>query len=132
MPAEDRALGADRPLSPHVLVVEDDPDVLDITTGALSDAGYRVTAAAGARQGLDALERHALDVVVTDLEMPDGSGQDIIRRARALPKPPPVIGITGLGEAERPRALVAGAIDLLPKPFNLSQLLLVLQAATNP
>lgn len=122
-------MGQAPPTNLHVLVVEDDPDVLEVTAGALAYAGYQVTTAAGTLEGLAALNQHLPDLVLTDLMMPDGSGHEIIRGARALPERPPVIVMTGMGISARDDALAAGARELLPKPFSMAQLLETIASA---
>lgn len=65
-----------------VLVVDDDPEMTDLLTAVLGDAGYRVTAASGAEGALEAIRAHAPQLVVTDLSMPEASGLDLVQAAR--------------------------------------------------
>ena len=95
-----------------VLLVEDDPLVLDMASRGLADAGYTVLEARHGREALDLVRDHAgrLDVVITDLGMPDMDGNELARHLHAERPGLPVILISGYGDAESER-------PLLRKPF---------------
>ena len=114
----------------QILVVENDPSLLEVVCEILEDAGYGVMAATGVQAGLDALGRSRPDVVVTDYAMPDGTARDIIAGASGLPAPPPVIVMSGSVSTDVvPALLSAGATEVLAKPFSLRNLLGVVGAA---
>jgi two-component system, OmpR family, alkaline phosphatase synthesis response regulator PhoP len=104
----------DRP----VLVVDDEADLATTYERLLRRQGYRTVSAGSRQAGLLALEAEPVRLVIADLLLPDGDGLDIVRAARALPSPPPVLVATVLASrASRHAALAAGATAFLPKPF---------------
>lgn len=101
-----------------ILVVEDEADLVTTYERLLRRQGYRVVSAGTRRSGLLALEAEPLSLVIADVRLPDGDGLDIVRAARALPIPLPVLVATGVASrAVRQAALAAGAAAFLPKPF---------------
>jgi len=119
---------ADTP--PSILVVEDDDAMRELLVEELSDAGYRVRAAPGGASGLELARAERADVVVTDLRMPDLDGFDLIRDVNALPDPPHIIMITAFGSIETAiKAVKLGAYDYITKPFEIEELLLLVDKA---
>ena len=114
--------------SPHILIVDDDPEIRDLTARFLKKHGYRVDTAADARAMDQTLESGRFDLVVLDLMLPGEDGLSICRRLRtetALP----IIMLTALGEdTDRIVGLEMGADDYLPKPFNPRELLARIKA----
>jgi DNA-binding response OmpR family regulator len=108
----------------RVLLVEDDPDLRECLRLFLEDSGLRVVEAESGNQAFDALKSEPVDLVLSDVRMPDGDGMQLLQRIRAeVDNPPPTILMTGFADLERPRALAAGARDLIRKPFDPVQLL---------
>ena len=113
-----------------VLVVEDDDAMRELLVEELGDAGYRVRAAAGGAQGLEAARSEKVDLVITDLRMPDIDGFDLIRDVGALPDPPHIVMITAFGSIETAiKAVKLGAYDYITKPFEVDELLLLVEKA---
>ena len=108
----------------RLLVVEDRESLRRMLVRALAGEGYAVEAAsdlAEARTHLAALER--IDLVLSDLMLPDGSGLDVLTLARARTPPPPVVVLTGFGSvAAAVAAMKLGAADFLEKPVDLDRL----------
>jgi len=100
-----------------VLVVEDEPDLVATYERLLHRHGYRVVSTGSRAAGLAAIRSGRPLLLITDLRLPDGDGLDVVRAARALPTPTPVIVVTGFG-ASRPAAMAAGATAFLTKPFS--------------
>jgi len=103
-----------------VLLVEDEPAVRDLTHDVLTDLGYRVLTAAGAEEGVRAMRTHAgrIDLVLTDVVMPDGSGREMVDRLRALRADFKVLYMSGYtDDAVIQRGLVASEVAFLQKPF---------------
>jgi CheY-like chemotaxis protein len=108
---------------PLVLVVDDDPDILDAICDILDAEGYRV---ARARHGQEALDRVALeapDVILLDLMMPvmDGVAFSHALRQRPAVKDIPIVVISADGNPQR--AAAVGAAGYLAKPFDIDALL---------
>ena len=102
-----------------VLVVEDEADLAVSYARLLHRQGYRVTCAGSREAALQLIAEEPVRLVIADLRLPDGDGLDIVRAARALPKPPPVLVATVFASrASRQAALAAGAGAFLVKPFD--------------
>jgi|SRR6185369_11739367 len=110
-------------VTPHVLVVDDDPSMRDMVAAFLGDYDFQVTAVGTAAEMTDALTRLAIDLLVLDLRLPDEDGIQIARRLREQ-SDLAIIVITGRREeADRVMALELGADDYLTKPFSPRELL---------
>ena len=113
-----------------VLVVEDDGAMGEVVREAREEEDYDGAAAAGGREGLRKVRAGGVDLVVTDLRMPDLDGLDMMRELRALPSPPDVIMITAFGTIDNAiKAMKLGAADYVTKPFEMEQLLISVQRA---
>jgi DNA-binding response OmpR family regulator len=109
----------------HVLVVDDEPSVLDVVGTRLKTAGYRVTTARTGNEALRAVRDDRPDLAVVDLLMPglDGYGFCAMVK-RDLTLRFPIVVISGrTDERDRQRALDAGAATFVAKPFNDRRLL---------
>ena len=106
-----------------ILVVDDEMDYLTTYERLLGRQGYRVVTASTCEAALAALAREPFSVAIVDIRLPDGDGLEIVRRARALARPPRAMVVTGVGsEDAREAALAAGAADFLAKPFTAAAL----------
>jgi two-component system, OmpR family, response regulator MprA len=113
----------------RILVVDDEPAVLDAVDRALRLEGYDTELAADGQQALDALAASAPDALVLDLLMPRVDGLEVCRRLRAAGDRTPVLVLTARDAvADRVRGLDAGADDYVVKPFALEELLARLRA----
>ena len=113
----------------RILVVDDEPAVLDAVDRALRLEGYETELAADGQQALDALADGAPDALVLDLLMPRVDGLEVCRRLRAAGDHTPVLVLTARDAVpDRVRGLDAGADDYLVKPFALEELLARLRA----
>jgi DNA-binding NtrC family response regulator len=107
----------------RVLVVDDEPDMVENCARILQRGGYEVLTATDPRRGLVMLESGRPDLLLTDLKMPEIDGMALLRRARELDPALPVIMITAFATVESAVAAVKeGAFDYLPKPFSVDQL----------
>jgi PAS domain S-box-containing protein len=110
-----------------VLVVDDDDDAREMLVAALNSYGAEVITAAGALKALDALASEKIDVLVSDINMPEIDGYELIRRVRAM-KPEqggriPAVALTAYARAEdRLRALKSGYQTHMPKPVEPAEL----------
>jgi len=113
----------------RVLVVDDEEYVRDATEQALEDADYQVAAVASAHEALAWIDERdgGVDVVVTDLQMPDADGLALIRALRAEYPRLPVVAISGLADGRTEEALDAGAQSFLSKPITAEKLQEALQ-----
>ena len=106
-----------------ILIVEDEQAIRRFVRSALEAEGFRVCEADGVQRGLIEAATRKPDLVVLDLGLPDGDGQDFIRDLR-LWSPIPVIVLSArVDETDKVKALDAGADDYLIKPFGIGELL---------
>jgi two-component system KDP operon response regulator KdpE len=114
---------------PHVLVVDDEPQILRGLRVILRSAGFQVAQAATKREALDAIAVRPPDLMILDLVLPDGNGVEVckdVRRWSTLP----IIVLSAVGdEREKVRALDAGADDYVTKPFGTDELTARIRAA---
>jgi EAL domain-containing protein (putative c-di-GMP-specific phosphodiesterase class I)/CheY-like chemotaxis protein len=107
-----------------VLVAEDDPALLEIVTTLLTESGYRTIGLASGAAAIRCLRETDVDVVLTDIQMPDATGVDVLRSARERNLDTPVILMTG--NPTLPTAVEAfelGALGYLTKPVPSVKLL---------
>jgi two-component system KDP operon response regulator KdpE len=113
----------------RVLVVDDERQILRALRVILREAGFEVATAASVQEALDALAVHPPEAAIVDLILPDGNGVDICRSIREWSEMP-IIVLSAVGdEAEKVRALDAGADDYVTKPFGTEELIARLRAA---
>ena len=109
-----------------ILVVEDDDAVRAVVTRMLTRADYQVTATATAKDALEIVTNPAarIDVLLTDVVMPDIAGVQLAERARAARPGLPVLLMSGYTAGSLPGATIAtGELPLLRKPFDAATLL---------
>ncbi len=107
----------------RILVVDDERPIRRALEMTLTQAGYRVTTAGTAREALTAAAIEPPDLVLLDMMLPDGDGADVCTRLREWLRAPILLVSVVEEEAEKVRALDAGADDYLTKPFGVDELL---------
>lgn len=112
-----------------VLVVDDEPYILDLLCSALRLSGFEVYSADTGRGALEAANRRPPDVMVLDVMLPDLDGFTVARRLRAAGSEVPVLFLTARDAVEdRIAGLSAGGDDYVSKPFSLEEVVLRLHA----
>jgi signal transduction histidine kinase/CheY-like chemotaxis protein len=111
----------------RVLVVDDDPALLESLRTSLIDEGHKVTTAPGGQAGIDAFRLahkagKVFDVVITDLRMPDVDGREVIANVRRLSPGTPIILLTGWGQQMNDSAQQLAVDRLLGKPPRIREL----------
>jgi DNA-binding NtrC family response regulator len=107
----------------RVLVVDDEPKLGKLVTEMLELDGHSVVRVEGGRAALVELGARPIDVVVTDLKMPEVDGMAVLREARSRPGGPDVVMMTAFGSTDAAiAAMKAGAADYLTKPFAMDEL----------
>jgi DNA-binding NtrC family response regulator len=107
----------------RVLIVDDEPEMVESTARLLGHAGHQCVTTTAAEEALALLESQRPDVLLTDLKMPGMGGLDLLRRAHQIDPDLPVIVITAFASIESAvGAVKEGAFDYLPKPFSAEQL----------
>ncbi len=114
---------------PSVLIVDDEKIVRESLQLALRD-DYQLYIAANARQALQRIQQHPMDLVFLDLLLPDMSGVELLKRLKQIEPATRVIIITAVSKIESAvDAMKAGAFDFLAKPFSRDQLLFMVKRA---
>src|SRR5436190_975691 len=114
----------------HILVVDDEAAIRRVMQRTLQQAGYAVSCADGVAAACAELASSSIDVVVTDLNMPGGSGLDVMQAAHERDAGLPVLILTGLTDlATAEQALQRGALRYLTKPAAPHHLLTAVEEA---
>lgn len=109
---------------PKVLVVDDQPELLEMMNVGLQLAGYQVATAADGPAALQAAARTTPDLVILDFHMPGLNGTCLCASLHQIANQAPILLISGMATADEVHAsLQAGAQEYLRKPFELNQLL---------
>jgi DNA-binding NtrC family response regulator len=113
-----------------ILVVEDDAAMRAFLREVLEEDSHTVEEAAGGRAGVERVRQGGIDLVISDVKMPDLDGLDMLREIKAVTPSPHVITITAFGSIDTAiRAVKLGAFDYITKPFDVDQLNLSVQKA---
>ncbi len=108
---------------PEILIVDDEPGIVEMLTIAFEREGYRVVGARNCTQALEKLSASTPDLVLTDMRMPDGTGFDVLKKVRESSAQVPVVMITAYTTTKTAvDALKAGAYDYISKPFDVDEL----------
>ncbi len=112
------------PSKRHILVVEDDEMIRSFVSLHLESNGFKVSGVETGRALFEILGRESIDLIVLDLNLPDGDGLDFAHEIREQYKTPIIIASARKGINDRLTALDLGAIDYVTKPFDPQELLL--------
>lgn len=116
----------------RILVVDDAPDTLELIQRNLSSEGYGVFTAGDVAEAIKLLESAAVDLVITDMKMPEVSGFDLIRHVRENSPDTEMMMITGYPSVpDAVKAVKTGAEEYLPKPFTDEELLSAVERVLN-
>jgi two-component system phosphate regulon response regulator PhoB len=118
-------------MADRVLVVDDEPDLLELVRFHLTQAGFEVETVRDGRQGLEAIRRRRPSLVVLDWMLPDLSGTEVCRQVRSDPalRDLPILLLTAKAEeVDRVVGFELGADDYVTKPFSPRELALRVQA----
>jgi two-component system KDP operon response regulator KdpE len=110
-------------LLPIALLVEDEPQIRRFVRGALEEEGWQVFEAETMKRGLIESGTRKPNLIILDLGLPDGDGADFILDLRKWSNIPIIVLSARTNEAEKIKALDAGADDYLTKPFGIGELL---------
>jgi two-component system, OmpR family, response regulator len=113
----------------HVLVVDDEPSIVDAVATALRYEGYEVAEARSGRAGLSAAQTGSVDLIVLDVMLPDIDGFEVARRLRADGLAMPILFLTARDALDdKVQGFNAGADDYVTKPFSLAEIVLRVKA----
>jgi two-component system response regulator FlrC len=107
-----------------ILVVEDDEVALDLLAEILRRSRFHVWTAASVPVAVDILRKTKVDLVLSDIRMPEQGGMDLLRHIRKSHSEIPVVLLSAFGDEHLwVEALSAGAVDLIPKPFRKQEII---------
>lgn len=117
----------------NLLLVDDDAGIRDMLGLALEEEGYHVLLADSGKQALEMLQQHPIELVISDVRMPNGDGGYLLDAVRRLDANVPVfIMMSGFSEMNERDALNRGADAFFHKPYRLEELLDELEARLGP
>ena len=115
-----------------ILLVDDEEGYRELIARLLTKAGYEVLQAADGLEALSTLEKSKIDLVISDILMPNLNGYALVARLRAKWPKMPVILTTGYLSEDAAKSMMNGSVDFIPKPINTETLLDMIQRRTPP
>lgn len=109
--------------SPHILVIDDEPQILRALRTILTEKHFRVTTASRGEEGLAVAAANPPDIIILDLGLPDLDGIQVCSRLREWTQTPIIVLSARDNERDKVMALDKGADDYLTKPFGIEELL---------
>ncbi len=112
-------------MSKKILVVDDDPDLVKVFALRLKQKGYETETAQTASESIQKVQSFVPNIILLDIQLPDGSGLDVAKKIRDMPdfKETPIIFITGKIELEKLQLSSFVNTEVLIKPCEFEQLL---------
>ncbi len=117
------------PTRPHILVVDDEPQITRVLRTSLNAQGYEIRVANDGETALEIVKDFAPDLVITDLAMPNMNGVELCRDLRKFSQVPILVLSVRGEERSKIEALDSGADDYITKPFSTGELLARVRAA---
>jgi DNA-binding NtrC family response regulator len=113
-----------------ILVVDDEPDLREITSFEFEYKGATVVTASGGHDALDIVKNQKIDLVISDVRMPEGSGGELLlaMKEQNLLKKTPIILMTGFSDLTRESAIKSGALELFYKPVRWKEVIDLVEA----
>jgi len=111
-----------------ILIVDDDKNVLEVLEARLISAGFAIHRAENGRTAIRLLKENVIDLMISDMKMPGMSGMEVLTKARTIQPGLPIIFLTAYGTIpDAVKAVKAGAVDYLAKPFDGRELVFKLR-----
>ncbi len=105
-----------------ILLVDDEETLREIIAMQLEDDGYNILQAGSGNDAFEIVKKNEIDLIISDMRMPNGSGEDLLKSLNNLDKKPPFILVTGFSELTKDDAIKLGAHDMLSKPIDFDEL----------
>src|SRR6185503_197516 len=122
-PSIDAQTNVEESVKSRILIVDDEPSMREMLRIVLRRDGYDVTVAANGTQAIDILKRERVDLLLSDIRMPDVSGVDVLRAAKDVNKDIVAFMMTAFASTDSAvEAMRLGAVDYFTKPFNMDEL----------
>ncbi len=115
-----------------VIIVDDDPNVLNFTSLLLNKKGYTTFPCSNAGDAMDVLGKNRIDVVLTDIMMPEVTGIELLEKVHNINPEIPVILVTGFADLDKAiEAIKKGAFDFIAKPYDSAYLIHSIEKAVS-
>ena len=112
-----------RPQDMTILIVDDEDTLREIVSMQIEEDGYNVLQAKGGHEAFKLVQKAQIDLVISDMRMPDGDGEELLRSINTLKENKPAfIMLTGFSQLSKEDALKLGAKDMLAKPIDFDLL----------
>jgi DNA-binding NtrC family response regulator len=110
----------------NVLIIDDEKSLLDLLSVVFKKEGYGVRTALAAAKAFEIIDKEDIDLVVTDIKMPETDGMEVLRQVKARNPDVPVVMVTAYGSiTQAVETLKAGALDYVVKPFDVEELKII-------
>ncbi|RKY83260.1 hypothetical protein DRQ09_10325, partial [candidate division KSB1 bacterium] len=114
----------------NILIIDDEPKIVKILKNLFEVEGFNVITAEDGISGLKYFRENDIDVIVSDLKMPELSGMELLKKVREESEETQVVMITAYGDVpDAVKAMKLGAYDFIQKPFQMDNLLLIVKNA---
>ena len=111
-----------------LLIIDDEKGILDLLTHVFKKEGYGVSTAMNAKRAIEIIDKENLDLILTDIKLPQKSGLEIMKHVLKTRPDVPVILMTAYGTIKQSvEALKAGAVDYVVKPFDVEELKIIIR-----
>lgn len=108
---------------PKIMVVDDEPDICELLTRFLTKRNYEVTSFTSGKKALEHLKTNGVNLILTDMNLPEMSGIELIKATKELKPNLPILVMTSHpGSGLMQKIIEMGISDYLAKPFNLDSL----------
>ncbi len=122
-PSTDAQTNVEASVKPRILIVDDEPSMREMLRIVLRRDGYDVTVAANGTQAIDILKRERVDLLLSDIRMPDLSGVDVLRTAKDVNRDLVAFMMTAFASTDTAvEAMRLGAADYFTKPFSMDEM----------
>lgn len=112
----------------HIMIVDDEENILNFMKHALEDMGYKVTVYSDAENAIEEIKKEAYDLVITDLMMPKLSGTEFVKKAKKISPETDLIVMTGYPSVETAvKCMKLGATDYIVKPLDLEYINIIVE-----
>jgi len=114
----------------RILVVDDEESIREFFEIMLKREGYEVVTSANGRDALETLKKHQVDLIISDIQMPEVSGMELLAKVKEIDPEMLFIMITAFGSTETAvEAMKLGAYDYIPKPFKIDEVKIIIRQA---
>lgn len=117
----------------RLLIVDDEPGILEIVEYMIQDAGFETVTASNGRDAFDLANKGGVSCILTDIKMPGGNGLELLERVvTSMGKSLPVILMSGHLDLHPEELSKKGAFSFIPKPLDFKMLLAMINSAISP